>query len=117
MSIRVCNGRFAVDYCMLLCAAAAASLLALSWHVETCAFENEPISIRGITWLTPATKVRGLKLLRKTGDTEIYIRPHDPRQVGAASISRTKYLFEKSGFTSAIIEMNYPAASCEVSNP
>ena len=104
MPIRIRNRRLVVDYYMLLCAAAAAALLALSWHVETCAFENEPISIRGITWLTPATKVGGLKLLRKTGDTEIYIRPHDSRRVGAASIGRTKYLFEKSGFTSALIE-------------
>src|SRR5512144_1566021 len=104
MSIQTRKGRFAVDYCMLLSAAVAASLLTLLWHVRTCAFENEPKSFRGITWLTSASEVRGLKLLKKTGDTGIYMRPHDLRQVGAASIVRIKYLFEKSRFTSAIIE-------------
>ncbi len=115
MSIRICNGRFVVNYCMLLWAAVAAFLLAFSFHVKSFAFENEPTSFRGIVWLTPASKVSGLKLLRKTDDTQIYIRSHDPRQVGAASIRRIKYVFEKSRLTSAEIEFrgkrNFQAAT------
>ena len=94
MSIQTRNGRFAVHYCMLLSGAVAVSLIGLLWHVQALAFENEPKSFRGITWLTSASEARGLKLLDKTGDTDI--RPHDLRQIGAASIVRIKYLFEKS---------------------
>lgn len=91
--------------------ALAVALVALSIQMAS-AFQNEPEGFRGIAWGTPLAQIQA-KLRHEDGGgaTRSYRRAGENLSIGQAKLSAIHYLFYKSKFSGAMIEVRAGAGN------